>query len=278
MQRSMASREALSLGRTAALTTRSVRAGAGMVADVCLQPVGLFRGYKLSSLRPDLMAGLTVAVILLPQSIAYALIAELPLQMGLYAAIVAAIVGALWGSSNHLQTGPTNATSLLVLSTLVAIAAPGTTEYVILAGLIAVVAGVIRLVMGLARLGVLVNFVSHSVIVGFTAGAGVLIAVTQLRYLLGLEFSSYALIDTVQGVATHYSETHLATTLLGFGTILLIVLLRWLNRKLPGPLIAMVIAAAIVGIAGLDQKGVAVIGEMPRSLPPLARLPVLDMG
>jgi SulP family sulfate permease len=125
-----------------------------MVADVFLQPVGLFRGYKLSSLRPDLMAGLTVAVILLPQSIAYALIAELPLQMGLYAAIIAAIVGALWGSSNHLQTGPTNATSLLVLSTLVAIAAPGTAEYVLLAGLIAVEAGVIRLAMGLARLGV----------------------------------------------------------------------------------------------------------------------------
>jgi len=268
---------AISTGRQAALTRQPVRAGLGVVADVFLQPVGLFRGYKLSSLRPDLMAGLTVAVILLPQAIAYALIAELPPQAGLYAAIVGAIVGALWGSSNHLQTGPTNASSLLVLSTLIAIATPGTAEFVILAGLLAVVAGVIRLAMGLARLGVLVNFVSHSVIAGFTTGAGVLIAVSQLRYLLGLQFSSYGLVETVWGVVTYLPETHMATMILGFGTILLIVLLRRLNRKLPGPLIAMVLAAAAVGIAGLDQQGVAVIGEMPRSLPPLAKLPLLDM-
>jgi SulP family sulfate permease len=267
---------ATSIGRQAALTKRPGRAGLGFVPDLFLQPVSLFRGYKLTSLRPDLMAGLTVAVILLPQSIAYAFIAELPPQTGLYAAIIAAIVGALWGSSNHLQTGPTNAGSLLVLSTLITIAAPGTPEYLMLAGLMAVLSGVIRLAMGLARLGVLVNFVSHSVIVGFTAGAGVLVAVGQLRYLLGLEFSSYGLVETFRGLVIHLPETHLATAFLGFGTILLIVLLRRLNPKLPGALIAMVVCAAAVAIAGLEQQGVAVIGEMPRSLPPLSRLPLLN--
>lgn len=266
----------ISLGRQAASIVQPVRASLAAVPDLFLQPLGLFRGYELSSLRPDLIAGLTVAVILLPQAIAYALIAELPPQTGLYAAIVAAIVGALWGSSNHLQTGPTNASSLLVLSTLITMAAPGTAEYVILAGLLAVAAGVIRLAMGLARLGVLVNFVSHSVTVGFTAGAGVLIAINQLRHLLGLEFSNYGLVETVSGIVVHLPETHILTMSLGLGTMLLIVLLRLLNPKLPGPLIAMVVAAAVVGIAGLEQQGVVVIGELPRSLPPLSKLPLLN--
>jgi SulP family sulfate permease len=267
---------AISIGRQAALTKRPVRTGLGVFSDVFLQPVRLFRGYKLSSLRPDLIAGLTVAVILLPQAIAYALIAELPPQTGLYAAIVGAIVGALWGSSNHLQTGPTNATSLLVLSTLITMATPGTAEYMMLAGLTAVVAGVIRLAMGLARLGVLVNFVSHSVVVGFTTGAGVLIAIGQLPHLLGLRFPSYGLVETLQGVVIHLPELHMATFSLGLGAMLLMVLVRRLNPKVPGPLIAMVVAAAAVAIGGLEQLGVAVIGEMPRSLPPLSRLPLLN--
>jgi SulP family sulfate permease len=217
-----------------------------------------------------------VAVILLPQGIAYAFIAELPPQTGIYAAIVAAVVGALWGSSHHLQTGPTNAISLLILASLATGATPGTAEYVAMAGLMAILAGLIQLSLGLVRLGVLVNFVSHSVIVGFSAGAGVLIAVKQLRHLLGLEFSSHGLIETAHGVLTHLPETHVTTMALGLGTILLIVLLRVLNPKLPGALIAMVVAAAAVGIAGLDQGGVAVIGELPRGLPPLTDFSVLN--
>ncbi len=242
------------------------------------QPVRTLRSYRRSDLRPDVVAGLTVAVILLPQAIAYALIADLPPAMGLYTAIVAAIVGALWGSSFHLQTGPTNAISLLMLSTLFAMTTPGPMEYLVLAGLMAVMVGVIQLIMGLARLGVLVNFVSHSVIVGFSAGAGVLIAIQQLRYLLGLEFTSHGLVEAVQGVAMHLPEAHRATTALGVGTMLLIVLLRRLNPKLPGPLIGMVAAAAVVGVLGLDQEGVAVIGELPRNLPPLTELPLLDLS
>jgi SulP family sulfate permease len=242
-----------------------------------LQPIHIVRGYRLENLRPDLVAGLTVAVILLPQAIAYALIAELPAQFGLYAAIVAAIVGALWGSSNHLQTGPTNAISLLILSTLLTTTSPGSPEFLVLAGFMAILVGLIQLVLGLARLGVLVNFVSHSVIVGFSSGAGVLIAIKQVRHLLGLEFSSHGLLETLHGIVTHLLEAHLPTTLLGLGTILLIVLLRWLHPKLPGPLIGMVAAASAVGILGLAPQGVAVIGQLPRSLPPLAQLPLFDL-
>ena len=132
-----------------------------------LKPARFFQGYRRHNLRPDLISGLTVAVILLPQSIAFALIAELPPEMGLYAAIVAAIIGALWGSSNQIHTGPTNALSLLVLSSLIMSAQPGTPEFVVAAGLLAVMVGLLQLTMGLVRLGVLVNFVSHSVVVGF---------------------------------------------------------------------------------------------------------------
>jgi SulP family sulfate permease len=165
----------------------------------------------------------------------------------------------------------------LTLSVLLTAATPGTPEFIILAGLVAVLAGVLQLAMGLARLGVLVNFVSHSVIVGFTTAAGVLIAVRQIRILLGLEFTSHSLPETLHGVATHLPETHTRTFAMGLATILLIVFLRRLNPKLPAPLISMVVAALGVRLLGLDQQGVAVIGELPRSLPPLAKLPILDL-
>jgi SulP family sulfate permease len=267
----------MEIGKQATALGQPLRANLGAIPTLFAQPISLIRGYAPSNLRPDLVAGLTVAVILLPQAIAYALIAELPPQTGLYAAIIAAIVGALWGSSSHLQTGPTNAISLLILATLVPVATAGTAEYLVIAGLMAVLVGVIQLALGLVRLGVLVNFVSHSVIVGFSAGAGVLIAVKQLRHLLGLEFSSHGLVDTVHGVLTHLPATHLLTLALGVGTMLLIVLLKLLNPKLPGPLIAMVVAAAAVGIAGLQQQGVVVIGELPRTLPPVTDFSFLSM-
>jgi SulP family sulfate permease len=242
-----------------------------------LQPIQFIRSYKLADLRPDLIAGLTVAVVGLPQAIAFALIAELPPEMGLYAAIIGGIIGGLWGSSPQMQTGPSNAISLLVLSSLLAIAAPGSSEFIIAAGLLAVMVGIFQLTVGLARLGMLANFVSHSVIVGFTAGAGVLIAIGQLRYLLGLDVSGANPVDTVLTVVAHLPETHRVTALLGFGTIGLILLMRKFTPKLPDSLISMVIASVLVFIFGLNQAGVGVIGELPSSLPPLAKLPLFNL-
>jgi SulP family sulfate permease len=241
------------------------------------EPVRLVRGYKRANLQPDLMAGLTVAVILLPQAIAFAIIAELPPQYGLYAAIVGAIVGGLFGSSNQAHTGPTNAISLLVVSVLLLVATPDTPEFLLAAGMLAVMVGVFQLVLGLAGLGVLVNFVSHSVVVGFTAGAGVLIAVKQLRPFLGLEFSSHSLTDTVTQMVVHLPETHLPTLALGVGTVIIILGLRRINRNLPGPLIAMVVSSAFVWALGLHENGVSVIGQLPTGLPPLVRLPLFDI-
>lgn len=125
-----------------------------------LRPVEIIRNYRLKYLRPDLLAALTVAIIMLPQAIAFAMIAELPPEMGLYTAIAGSIIAGLWGSSQQLQTGPTNTTSLLVLSALLMVASPNTPEYLVAAGILALLVGVIRLLMGIARLGVMVNFVS----------------------------------------------------------------------------------------------------------------------
>ena len=163
-----------------------------------VQPVRLLRSYERTNLRADLVAGLTVGVVSLPQGLAFAILAGLPPEMGVYASIVAAIVAALWGSSNQLSTGPTTSSSLLVFSILLPLAIPGSPKYVAAAGMLAVMAGAFRLGMGIARLGVLVNFVSDLVIVGFTAGAGVLIIVGQLRAMLGLTFAnSPRLVETV---------------------------------------------------------------------------------
>jgi sulfate permease, SulP family len=242
-----------------------------------LRPVRLLKTYDRNKLRPDLVAGLTVAVILLPQAIAFALIAELPPATGLYAAVVGAVIGALWGSSNHAHTGPTNAISLLVLSALITTATPGTPEFLLAAGLMAVMAGVFQLVMGLARLGMLVNFVSHSVIVGFASGAAVLIAINQLRHLLGLDFESHNVLQTAQATFSSLGQVHGPTAALGISTVFLIVLLRRLDRRLPGALISMTAASLVVFLFRLHENGVRVIGQLPRNLPPLADLPYFDL-
>ena len=241
------------------------------------RPRRVFETYTTAFLRADLLAGLTVAVVMLPQAIAYAMIAELPPQTGIYAAIVASIVGALWGSSRHLHTGPTNAISLLALATLLNVAAPGTPEFLVGAGYLALMVGLVQILAGVARMGALVNFVSDSVVVGFTAGAGVLISVNQLRHLLRLDMdSSPEFIDTVRQVAEHLPETHLPSLALGLGTLALIIVVKRLRPRWPAALLSMVVAAVCVWAFGLDDRGVRVLGELPRNLPPLADLPLLD--
>ena len=144
----------------------------------------------LDTLRSDVVAGLTGAVIVLPQGVAFAMIAGLPPEYGLYTAIVPPVVAALFGSSLHLVSGPTTAISIVVFSTLSPLADPGSAEFIRLALTLTFLAGLFQLAFGLARLGVLVNFVSHSVVVGFTAGAAILIASSQLKHVFGLHLPS----------------------------------------------------------------------------------------
>jgi len=242
-----------------------------------LRPIDIFQNYNTNIFKKDTIAGLTVAVVLLPQAIAYALIADLPIQIGLYTAIVAAIVGALWGSSNQLQTGPTNAISLLVLSALVVGRPTNSLEVLLMVGLMAVLVGIIQVGMGIARFGFLVNFVSHSVIVGFTAGAGILISVKQLPSLFGLSYSSHGLVETLEGFTANILGTNWITLSLGIGTVFVILILRWINPKIPSPLFSMIIASAAVGLFSLDKFDVVVIGELPRDLPPFTGFSLFNL-
>jgi SulP family sulfate permease len=241
-----------------------------------LRPGRIAREWSPAYLGPDLIAGITVGLVALPQAIAFALIADLPPEMGLYATIVASIVGALWGSTNQIQTGPANAISILVYSALIGVAEPGTSSYILAAGMIAVMAGVFQLVIGLTRLGVLVNFVSHSVVVGFASGAAVLIAVGQAKHLLGLQFDSETLLETVYQILVTLPETHWPTAVMGVSVIVLLRLLGRFVPRWPGPLIVMVLASVIVYSLDLAAAGVSVIGELPRGLPPLSPLPLFD--
>jgi len=140
-----------------------------------------------NELKADFAAALTGAIVVLPQGVAFATIAGMPAQYGLYAGMIPAIVAALFGSSRHLVSGPTTAASVVLFSALSIFAVPATPEYVSLALTLTFMVGIFELALGLARMGALVNFISHSVVVGFTAGAAVLIAAKQLKYFFGVE-------------------------------------------------------------------------------------------
>ena len=242
------------------------------------RPLRLFRNYKKEDIRPDLIAGITVAVVRLPLAIAFAIIAELPPQMGLYTAIIGGVMGALWGFDNQIINGPTNALSLLVAASLIGIVPTGTAEFAIAAGLMAVMVGVFQLLMGLARLGILVNFVSHSVVIGFASGAGILIGINQIAPLLRLSFPSDNVLQTIQGVVQNYANIHGPTAVVGVGAMLMVLIVQRINSRLPAPLISMILASAVVFAFKLDQAGVSVIGQLPTRLPPLADLPLLDLS
>ena len=207
------------------------------------------RGYRRHYFKADLFAGLTVAVVAVPQSMAYALIAGLPIQYGLYASIVPTIVGCLWGSSAHLITGPTTAISLVVFSSLSPLAPHESAAFVEMAFMLALMVGIVQIAMGLARIGALLNFVSHSVLLGFTAGAAVLIAFKQIPALLGLqvEKSSYFLLHMFN-IVTHINRTEEISLLLGLFTIIVIIVIRRVWPNLPGTLIAMVLVGLVVGV------------------------------
>jgi SulP family sulfate permease len=227
------------------------------------------RRYGGRRFRADLIAGLTVAVVAVPQSMAYALIAGVPVQYGLYASIVPTIVACLWGSSAHLVTGPTTAVSLVVFTSLAELAPAGTPHYIELALLLAFIVGVIQLGMGLFRLGVFLNFVSHSVILGFSSGAAVLIGFKQIPNFIGLQLEKSGSLPSVLGeMLRRLTEIHAMTLALGLLTIVIIVALKKIRPRWPGTLMAMLLTSLLVGLFNLSEQGVAVVGAIPRSLPP----------
>jgi SulP family sulfate permease len=209
-----------------------------------------------------------VAAVAIPQAIAYASIAELPPHYGLYTAAVGAIVGSLWGSSRFLATGPVNSVSLLVMPLLLSVAAPDTPRYLLAASLLAVMAGAICILLSLLKFGALVTLASRAVLLGFTAGAAVHIAIGQVRHLLGIQVKSTPqLYRTASGIAAAASDVHWVTLSIGFGALILVVLLSQINRKVPAALLVIALAAGVVHFLGLSESGVKVVGHIPRSIP-----------
>ncbi|CAG0965653.1 partial putative sulfate transporter, partial [Rhodocyclaceae bacterium] len=162
------------------------------------------------ALKADFIAGLTVALVLVPQSMAYAQLAGLPAYYGLYAAFLPVMVAAMWGSSNQLGTGPVAVASLLTASALTPLAAPGSEQFVVLAVMLALLVGVVQLALGIFKLGVIVNFLSHPVIVGFTNAAAMIIGLSQVNKLIGVPMGrSEHFIQDIWGVAKQVGDTHL---------------------------------------------------------------------
>jgi SulP family sulfate permease len=227
------------------------------------------------SLRADLAAGALGAVVVLPQGIAFATLAGLPPQYGLYAAMVPAIVAALWGSSWHLVSGPTNAISLVVFATMAQLAEPGSSQYVTLVLTLSFVVGLIQLAMGLARFGVLVNFVSHTVVVGFTAGAAMLIFASQVRNFFGVGIpAGSSFFQTLHAFGANLERIEPFTVLVGVATLAAgMAARRWLPR-FPYMIVAMV-AGGILGYAlnrwlGPEYANVKTLGALPGALPELS--------
>ncbi|MDH5682172.1 MAG: SulP family inorganic anion transporter, partial [Spirochaetota bacterium] len=226
-----------------------------------------------TSWRQDLTAGLIGAVIVMPQGVAFAMIAGMPPQYGLYAAMIPAILAGLFGSSRHLITGPTTAISLVVFATLTGLGLEaGTGQYVNMALLLAFMTGIFQLSMGLARLGTLVNFISHSVVIGFTAGAAILIATSQLKHLFGLQYKNAShFYDNILLLINNFSGLNWQSLVVGLVTLVVMISFRLMLPKLPGVgmLVGMVTGAILTVSMGWVADGVKVVGSLPSALPDL---------
>ncbi|MCR9160120.1 MAG: SulP family inorganic anion transporter [Nannocystaceae bacterium] len=246
--------------------------------DRIIPAAAWLRAYERGNLRADLVAGLTTAVMLIPQAMAYAMLAGLPPTVGLYASTLPLVLYAVFGSSRELAVGPVAMDSLLVATTLAPIAAAGSPEYVALAGLLALMVGVIAAGLGLARAGFLVNFLSRPVVSGFTSAAALIIGLSQLEHLLGVELPRSSQVFVVLAAAARaLGEVHLPTVLLGASSIGALVALKAYVPKLPRGLLVVAAATVSVWVMNLGARGVAVVGDVPAGLPALSA-PALDLA
>ncbi len=233
-------------------------------------------GYKKSYLQGDLSAGLTVGIMLIPQGMAYAMIAGLPPIYGLYASLIPQVIYALFGTSRQLSVAPVAMDSLLVASGVGAIAAAGSEQYIALAIALALMMGVIQVLAGVLRMGFLVNFLSKPVISGFTSAAALIIGLNQLKHLLGIEVAKSNQIHLLlYNVAQKISGTNVLTLCLGLTSIGILYFLKKRYKKIPGALVVVILTTVAVWVFGWHQYGVAIIKDIPEGLPSFA-VPVID--
>ena len=232
--------------------------------------------YKKSWLKGDIEAGLTVGIMLIPQGIAYAMIAGLPPIYGLYTAMIPQVVYALFGTSRQLSVGPVAMDSLIVASGVAALAQIGTDKFIEFAILLALFMGILQVLFGVFKLGFLVNFLSKPVISGFTSAAALIIGLSQLSHILGVNLGrSNKLQDIIMDALKRLNETNLITLIIGVLSIALLVLFKKYFRKIPAALVVVILGILSVRIFGLQDKGVSIIGNIPEGLPNF-RLPSFD--
>jgi SulP family sulfate permease len=251
------------------------------------------RTYKTETLTNDLLAALIVTIMLIPQSLAYAMLAGLPPQVGLYASILPLIVYAVFGSSRTLSVGPVAILSLMTAAAAGKIAASGTPQYIEAAMILAVLSGVILLALGLLRMGFLANFLSHPVISAFITASGIIIAASQLKHILGVQADGHNLLELVLSLANALDGVNLPTLAIGLSSL---AFLFWARSGLKpllkrlglgekpaaliaraGPIFAVAASILVVFAFGLHEQGVKILGHVPRDLPALG-LPTFDQG
>ena len=249
--------------------------------------------YRKAQAASDLMAAVIVTVMLIPQSLAYALLAGLPAQVGLYASILPLVLYAVFGTSRTLSVGPVAVVALMTAAALAPIAAPGSPEYLAGAVLMAVMSGLMLTAMGLMKLGFLANFLSHPVISGFITASGMVIAASQLKHLLGVEASGHNLLEIGESLAGNLGQTHGPTLLMGVGTLLFLMFARTRLKSLlvrfgigsrgadivtkTAPILAVLVTTLLAWGLGLGAHGISLVGEVPSGLPQLT-LPPMDVA
>ena len=229
-----------------------------------------FKYLTFNDIKADFIAGLTGAVIVLPQGVAFATIAGLPPEYGLYTAMVTPIIAALFGSSKHLISGPTTAISIVVFSSVSGYAEPGSEEFIAMALTLTLMAGVYQLAFGLARLGKLVDFVSHTVVIGFTAGAAILIATSQMQHITAISSANgLSFIHSWIATISHLELLNWSVFSVAMGTLLVAIGVKRYSPKAPNLLVAMVVGSLLALAIGSDA-GIALVGTIPAGLPPLS--------
>ena len=230
-----------------------------------------FRLTTKETIKADFFAGLTGAIIVLPQGVAFATIAGLPPEYGLYTAMVVPIIAALFGSSFHLVSGPTTAISIVVFATVSKHAVVGSDEFVAMALTLTFLAGVYQLAFGLAKFGMLVNFVSHNVVIGFTTGAALLIATSQIPYMLGIEiFRGFGFTNTWFTLYENFTELNIFVLIVGLSTLSSAILVKLFKPKYPNLLIGMFVGGLVAALLSGLTDAIKTVGEIPALLPPLS--------
>lgn len=226
------------------------------------------KNYRSEWFRGDIAAGITVGIMLIPQGMAYAMLAGLPPIHGLYAATLPLIAYAMLGTSRQLAVGPVAMDSLLTAASLGAITVVGSANYIVLAALLAILVGVVQLIAGVLKLGFLVDLLSRPIISGFTSAAAIIIGASQLQHLLGIEGirSSYVH-DILWSTIKNISQINLPTFLIGLGGMVVIIGIKKVSKVIPGPLAAVVTGILIVMGLGLTNQGVKVVGAIPSGFP-----------